>query len=777
MTFFLMGLLIAVLIPQAWAPVLLVGVIGLPLIALGPALRRVGWLAAGLIIALVGQALILAHQPPVDLSVPVQVTGTVIGLPEHSGERQQFLFQPEQLTGLAWTLPRRIRVSVYDQGPRVAAGERWRIWLKLRRPRGFINPVRFNYAQWLASEQIDATAYRVQPDQAERLAPAAGIHHWRSQLTQRIEALVWRDGPGEALLQGLITGDRRGFTDRIWQVLRATGTSHLMAISGLHIGLVAGFGFYAGRKLAGLGVLPGSPHIMATTLGAIFAVIYAALAGFALPTQRALVMGAVMGLAYFSQRRLASGRALSLAAILLVGLDPASALAPGFWLSFSAVALIIAVMRRPSRGLLGGLVRIQAVLVIGLAPLSALFFGTWSPLGLGVNLLVLPLFSFVVVPAALGAAMLSLISTAFAGMLLNQLAGLLNALIRGGEWLVSLGLGAERLEISHSGVLIATALAIALWLLPRGVPMRGLAGIMLIPLFAGASARLPPGDFTVTWLEVGQGSAAVIETAHHTVVVDTGPAWGAGSAADYTLVPFLEQRGIQAIDRLVVTHADQDHRGGVGALQKALPIHAASVGEPIAALPEAVPCQAGQQWRFDQVLLEVLWPIPGQFARSNNRSCVLALSNEHTRIVLTGDIERGAEAVLASLVNQSADVMSAPHHGSRSSSTAAILDAFKPRQVVISAGYRNAYAMPHRSVLARYVARGIKVRDVGLSGAVTARVQADQPIHWQTARRQHGRLVNAPPNQGRFQDGREIHYDLRSCFPSRSETGQPLCGN
>jgi len=774
----LAGLMLAVLLPVGLAPGLLI------LLPLLPCLARVGrgqlpgWLALGVLIALISQAVALDRRPGLEASEPVTVSGRVISLPEAGEGRQRFVLQPDAIDGQSQRLPRRIRVSLYAPTPRIAAGERWQLPLRLRRPRGFMNPVRFDYEQWLASEHIDATAYVSDPADARRLTPGRGLVHWRAQMADHLREQAATAGPGEALLRGLVVGDRRGFSETTWDVLRATGTSHLMAISGLHIGLVAGFGYALGRWLWALARLPGRRRVTASLTGVGAALGYAAMAGFALPTQRALVMVAVLALAAVLGRRVEAGRLLLIAAAGVVLIDPAAVLGAGFWLSFVAVALIVLVVRGRRPGAVGGLWRIQVALLIGLAPLSGLFFGSWSPAGLLINLAVLPLFSLVIVPVALVAAVTSLILPMPAGTVLEWLAWLLDQLIHAGTALLDAGVAAWPLAPAGALTALGLGAGLALWMLPVGAALRLLGAGLVAGFFVTGPEALDHGAVRVTWLEVGQGNAAVIHTRDHTLVVDTGPAWSGGSnAAAFSLVPYLEERGVRRIDRLIVTHADRDHRGGVEALRKAVAIDRVDAGEPLSAFADARRCRTGQSWQADGVRFDYLWPDTPVAVAGNAASCVLRLRSPGGTVLFTGDIDQAIERRIAPRLERPVVALEAPHHGSRTGSSAALLERASPQRAVIAAGYRNAYGMPHPAVIRRFRCRGIALHDTGRQGALVLDLHPRRPPRWQALRGAGRRLLHESPQRGRFPDDPTIHYHRRTYPAVPMESRQPTCGN
>lgn len=774
----LIGLLIPVLLPARLGFVWLLAVPLLPLVVLPPPLRWVGVSVIGLLVALIWQAWALSLRPPVDRQQPVIMTGQVIGLPDNTTGRQRFLFAPDDLHNIDWATPRRIRLSIYADTPRLAAGERWQLAARLRRPRGFMNPVRFDYEDWLASEHIDATGYLVDTPNAIRLATASGIHYWRERVSHRIAALTNELEQGTAILQGLVTGDRRGFSDATWTLLRATGTSHLVAISGLHIGLIAALGYGLGKRLWRMLWLGNGQRTCGVISGLLAALGYAALSGFALPAQRALVMLGIVAIAKLACAHAPITRVLGIAALLILLFDPAAALGAGFWLSFCAVALIGLIARGRALHGLRGLWRLQIVLVLGLAPVSALFFGQWSPLGLGVNLLAVPLFSLVIVPGALMASALAMLAPNLGQVGLMLLGRGIEALLSLGKPLLDLGMGSVAVSATDPVTLALALAGVGLLVLPAGTPLKGLSLILLLPLLVGTPATLPYGSARITWIEVGQGNAAVIETQTQVHVVDTGPGWRSGhSAASYTLIPFLKDKGIAKINRLTITHADNDHRGGLMALRGALPIERIDAGETLARAPDAQPCEQGQHWSVDGVEFTYLWPPSGYAGTGNNASCVLLVNTAKARVLLTGDIEGSVEQRLAAQLAKPIDVIEAPHHGSATSTTHALLNAAQAQLGVIAAGYRNPYGMPHPEVLKRMRCWGIRVYDLGRVGALTLRLDPTGITHTRAERVATARILNERETLGRFQDGQEIHYDQRRYRNAPTEANQTSCGN
>jgi competence protein ComEC len=771
----LAGMATAVLVPVAHGAWLLPTVAGLPLLATSA--RPLGAFGLGVWVALLLQGHAIDHRPEVSPRAVWTVTAQVVSLPEADNHGQRVVVEPIAIDGWQQRLPRRIRVAHYDDQPELAAGEVWRLPLRLRRPRGFANPTGFDYEHWLAGQRIDALAVIAESRGCQRLRAATGLPAWRSALIQRLDAVLDGAGQGGALIKGLVAGDRRDFSDQTWAVLRASGTSHLVAISGLHIGLLAALGYALGRGMAGLAPM----RINRRGAGLVMAIIaaggYAALSGFALPTQRAVMMVAAAGGIAVLGVRLRASSLLALVATVVVVLDPAVLLGAGFWLSFGAVVLISAALRGHRSGVTAA-IRLQWVLTLGLMPLTGVFFGHWSPAGLLVNLLVLPLFTLVFVPLILSVTALLPLMPSLAAPALEHLAMALEVLLEGGAWLQAHGMTVVPLASPGLTGGVASIVAVLLVVAPAGTPGRGLALALFGLLVVAKPEPPPPGALRVTWLEVGQGNAAVIETHGRVTVVDTGPAWGAGAAAaDYTLVPFLESKGIERIDHLIVTHGDRDHRGGVMSLQAHFDIGEIEAGDPLAALPRARRCLAGRQWRQDSVSFRYLWPPAGFSLRGNKGSCVLLIEAAGRRFLLAGDIDRAIEQELLADGVGPVDVIEAAHHGSRSSTSAGWIEALQPDHAIISAGFRNRHGMPHPQVLQRLWCADVRWHDTGRVGAVTISVEPSG--RWQLSRHRvaERRILNATPRRPRFRDKPPIPYYRGIAEISPTEAFQALCSN
>lgn len=718
----------------------------LPLVLVG--LRRLrlrlpSAFALGMLWALVYAHWLLAHDwPDACQGMDLQADGTVLSIPAAGEGYSRFQFRIEHLQGCPQArLPMRARVGWYGPMPRLGAGERWQLSLRLKRRNGFFNPGGFDYEGWLLQQRIGATGYVREPDTALRLPsrfdPLAALHGWRQRVYDALQDRL-PTRPGSALVLALALGERDRIQDWQWDDLRATGTSHLMAISGLHVGLAAGFGWVLGlwlwkRSALLCGWLPAQRAAVVPAL--LCAVSYAALAGFSIPTQRALLMLAVGMWALWSRRQAAAGRAWFSALLAVLLLDPLAVLSPGFWLSFGAVAVLLFGMggRWNAGGLWWRWGRAQWLVGVGLLPLTLSAFQSVSLIGPLANLLAVPWVSLVVVPPVLLGTLLVGVFPTVSGWLLRLAAAALDLAWQPLQWLAQLPF-ATLAAAPALGWLPLAAVGVAWLLAPRGFPGRPAGALLLLPLWNAPPTPMAAGAVDFTLLDVGQGLAAVVRTQHHTLVYDTGPRFGPGfDAGRAVLVPFLRQAGIERIDRLVVSHDDRDHAGGYESLRRAVAVDSVLAGEP---RPGQQRCQTGMRWTWDGVAFEVLHPSAGRAWKGNDASCVLRIEAPGGTVLLTGDVQRAGERGLASLGDALAsDVLVAPHHGSATSSSPAFVGAVAPRWVLFATGYRNRFGFPRPAVRARYEAVRASTLSTADCGAIALRLRADIPPTPECSRR------------------------------------------
>ncbi|AFL72774.1 DNA internalization-related competence protein ComEC/Rec2 [Thiocystis violascens] len=678
----------------------------------------------------------LLCQPfPDDLArAPLVLEGRIAAIPAETGVATRFLFQVERTVQDGRPVPfdGLVRLSWYQGVPALKAGERWRLPVRLKPRHGYANPGGFDFERWLFEQGVKATGHVRRSEDLERLDAGAGpywLDRWRQRLAGHLAGIL-----GEAralgLIQALTIGERAGLGPDDWEVLTRTGTNHLVAISGLHVGLVAAGVLFLTRWLWSLSTrLPlvlAAPRAGALA-GALAALGYAALAGFAVSTQRALVMLAVVLGAVFWMRTLRPYHALTLALVAVLALDPRAVLSYGFWLSFGAVAVLLFHLgqRLPTRDLWTRWGRAQWAVGIGLLPLLFFLFGRASLIAPPVNLVAVPLFGLLL-PLVLLASLLSLIP-GFAWPL-TLIAELLGWCLDGLAWLATQPGAMATLPARPLwawGVAIAGVL---LLLAPRGLPGRWLGVVLFLPLVWLRPPVPVHGEVWFTLLDVGQGLAAVARTGEGVLVFDTGPGFNSGfNTGSAVVAPFLLAQGIDRIDRLVVSHADRDHAGGLAGLAERVMIDRLQSGEPADLdLPGATPCYAGESWIWSGVSFRFLHPEQGG-ETGNNASCVLRIETGGHAILLAGDVEQRVERQLAARLGSAlrCEILIAGHHGSATSSSAEFLRAVAPDLVLFSAGYANHFGCPARTVRERVTGQGIGMLNTAVEGAIEIRLGVD----------------------------------------------------
>ena len=700
-------------------------------------------LLGGLIAALAVAQHMRHHWPSDPQLRDVRVVGTVEGLPVRSGKQLRF-FLNDISTSLELS-PRRIKLSWYQPEQLPNAGERWQFSARLKSPKGLGNPGSFDTQRHSFVSGIDAVGYVRDPALAKRIAvaPVYSIDRLRQALADQISALS--NGQTVPLVLGLALGITGGITDVHWQVLRQTGTIHLLAISGLHIGLIAAFGYCIA------GMCWGRSHWLqlrcmrlqfAVPVGFVLAWFYAALAGFSLPTQRALLMLCVVGIGLLLRRTSLASFALCIAAILIVLFDPTAVLSIGFTMSFCAVALLIFLARgrishaKPSRVTSWIQAwRIQWQLSLFMLPLSAWFFSSGSMISPIANIIAIPVVGLVLVPLCLLTVLLIEVAPAAATYSLQLCETILSWLMQGLQLLSQIPASQVSLPLS-SPIIISAALTSAVILLaPKGLRLRRWSLAFLLPVVFYLYQLPRVKQLEVHVLDVGQGLAVAVFTRHHTLLFDTGGRFGDSTMMERVVEPFLVSRGRAKLDTVVISHADEDHSAGLPyILESDSPpkIFSSSINGA-----EGESCKVGTSWEWDGVWFAFVHPAELDQGSRNDRSCVLLVHHGKNRFLLTGDIEKQAESTL---VDRGFDlpitVMTAPHHGSASSSSKKFLEAVRPQHVVVPAGRGNRYGFPDVGVLARYKAIDSQIWLTSEHGAVSFVLDDDiqlEPVrsHWQ----------------------------------------------
>ena len=680
-----------------------------------------------------GEALLRSRLAEDCVKVPVTLAGVVSSLPRSSRMpdhtlRQRFEFSVEDIKPAGCLGPERLLLSYY--GPdKVIPGEHWQFEGRLKKPWGLANPGSFNLQAWFAQSGIDGVgsvdAARAQRHRG-RQTPGTAHHRLRLSISERIAGLDM-DRDVLAILRAITVADKSGIDARLWTLLQQYGINHLLVISGLHVGLVAGAGYLLGGIVVRIFIFRGA---VGASLPGGFALVlacsYAALAGFSLATQRAICMLACFIIADLTGRSSGSANNLLLAAVAVLVLNPLAALGSGFWLSFGAVAALLWLSQWQRRaGICRRLLGTHVFMALMMLPMGAWWFGGSSLVGAMANLLMIPLIGFVVVPLALLAVVCFLLGWPFDSDLWHLAAWPLQQLLPMAYELASAGQHSlyQYLSPSLPGVLLGL-LAALLLVIPGGVRLKLLAVIMALPLLLPVNTghERATQSTRVTVLDVGQGTAVVIRAGNRTLLYDTGGGDPAGvNMATSVVLPYLRRQGAAVLDTFVVSHPDADHSAGTASILGAMAVGRFRYGSAIPRVSGGQACVAGEAWRWPGgQTFQFLSPAQEKTHSSNDASCVLQVEIGPYRLLLPGDIESDRERLLVRYWGEGlrSDWLLAAHHGSQTSSTRTLLKTVRPATVVLSSGYANRFGHPHPLVLERLQQDDMQVLSTVASGAL-----------------------------------------------------------
>lgn len=711
----------------------------------------------------------------------LEIQGTITSIPQRQGDRLRFYFSPHQTqTQLLRICPRpcQIRLDWYRSSLTPRTGEGWAFTVRLGPPSGPLNHFGLDVERQAVLQGWQAQAVVV-AQQGRRLS-GQDQYPWQLDAviaTTRQGYVDWLGQkftpPVAAVLSALLVGERGGLDDAQWNLLARTGTSHLLAISGLHVGLVAAL-CYGVSLLLLRGFSRYWPDLplrlplqqVATLTALPLTAFYAVLSGFQVSTQRALVMLLVAGMIVVLRRQRDPWLMYLWAMTLVLLGDPGASLGPGFWLSFGAVAWLIygfnqrssgvpaqnrlespaghllplnkAREQRPSiyrRGLsaLAVLAKAQLFVSLGLLPLTLVFFQQVSVIGPLVNLFAVPWVSLCLLPLSLFGLLVHLLGGdwPWLWLLMEHSTGLLlDVLGWFGRWT-----WAEWHWGVPTSAAIMAVLGLVHMLAPRGVPLRSLAGLWLLPLLFPAYSGPTRGELWVYQFDVGQGSALALRTANHMMLYDTGPGDGAGRAwFEAAVLPGL--RMTPGPELLLVSHSDLDHAGGLAAARENLrnPLEMASFGS-------ARRCQRGQHWVWDEVEFFLLHPGEHLPYLGNESSCVLLVrqrsATHGSSILIPGDLgHAGEQAILQAWQLQEeflhSQVLVLGHHGSRGSTSDSWLDTIRPDLALLSRGRYNRFGFPHPELVDRLSKRGISWLDSAHCGGILLRFDPTGKLLGQT---------------------------------------------
>ncbi len=618
----------------------------------------------------------------------------------------------------------------------VRAGERWEMTLRLKAPHGSRNPFGFDYELWLWEQGVQATGYvraTAKDTVPQRLEQTWG--HPVVLARQVVRERIYKQVPERqfaGMIAALVVGDQAAIDRVDWDVFRATGVAHLVSISGLHITMfawgAAGLVGWLWRRSGRLCIALPAPSA-ALVGGVLLATAYAVFSGWGVPAQRTCLMLATVALLRLSGARWPWPLVWMLACAVVVVSDPWALLQSGFWLSFVAVGVLFATDSGAghadstrARGLkvhmLSGL-REQWVITVALTPLTLLLFGQVSVVGLAANAVAIPWITLVVTPLAMLGVLLPVLWELAAAAI-----GWLYAYL---QWLASWSWATVAVAVPPLWAGAAGVVGGLLLVLPWSWRLRILGVPLLLPVLLWRAPLPPSGQFDLLAADIGQGNAVLVRTANHALLYDAGPRFSLESDAGHrVLVPLLQALHTR-LDKLVLSHRDMDHVGGAPAVLAMQPqaelLSSIEADNALQSLRPAQRCVAGQRWEWDGVAFDVLHPQAADYnapAKSNAMSCVLRISNGVQTALLVGDIEQPQEArLVAQGIDLHANVLLVPHHGSKTSSSAAFLDAVSPRIGIVQSGYRNRFGHPAGPVLSRYEARQVQIVDSPHCGAFT----------------------------------------------------------
>ncbi|MBA3535859.1 MAG: DNA internalization-related competence protein ComEC/Rec2 [Tatlockia sp.] len=679
------------------------------------------WFLAALIYGFAHQYWIQDRGMPEDrVLANVRLEGSIVSIPNASLTKTQFQFHANRLNDKA--VDATILLACYQHCPLFKAGQIWRLDVKLKKPENLANPGSFDFVSSLKGRHINWTGY-IRHGSVKLSETATNQHSFlvlREKLALTMEQAL-PNSPSLGILQALTLNVTSHIDKDQWDLFRRTGTTHLMVISGSHIGLIAGFCYWLMKWLWSRSsrLCLYCPAIkIASVAGLLSALVYALLAGFEPPSQRSLIACFFLLLSNFLSQRFTVWQAWRYGLFLVLLFEPHAVLLPGFYLSFIAVAILIMINLRIVGGTIKKAICIQLACLFGLMPLSLYWFSYGAINGLIANLIAIPVVGFVIVPLAL----INLILLQGFGIpiLVVPIKISIAALLYYLQWIDSFAM--INLNVSYAGLLVPLALMLAMVAI-LFIPIKAIypaVSILILAAIFPAYKRVAAGDVRVDVLDVGQGLAVVVQTAKHVLVYDTGMKfYQGGDMGKLAIIPYLNTLGIHKLDKVIISHPDLDHRGGLPSLEEKYPISELLV-DKVAFYRRGKDCHQYPPWVWDGVSFQFL-AINEKFRDKNNSSCVLKIENEAGRVLLTGDIEKKAEDYLVKTYGKQlkVDVLLVPHHGSKTSSSYEFIKEISPIYAIISLGFDNRYHFPHKQTLATLGRQKIAVYSTAECGMVT----------------------------------------------------------
>nr|MCH9689230.1 DNA internalization-related competence protein ComEC/Rec2 [Gammaproteobacteria bacterium] len=677
--------------------------------------------ALGAFVALLHAFLVSSHDiPAVSVFPEVEITGAVISIPAVTPEKMQFEFELKSLDG--HPVKSRALLSCYNHCPSFSVGQIWRIQAKLKKPQNLGNPGGFNYVRSLRARHIEWVGY-TRSEYFKYLGESTGfkqrVLNIRSHLSQHLNQQVLEPQTA-AILQALTLGLGAQINQDTWGLFRRTGTTHLMVISGAHIGLVAGMTYGLLRRLwSRLGTLSIKiPSQRIASIGALcMALIYSVLAGFGVPAERALIVCFFMLLRNIVSLSFSVWQAFRYALLAVLLFEPHSVLMPGFYLSFIAVGILITANQVIQAKGIQKMLLMQLSCLIGLMPLTLFLFSYGSINGFFANLLAIPWVGFILIPIGLTTVFLG------AGLSMDSLAHILDKavmlLLQYLNWID--GFARFNTDFSFNALWYAGVLMLAFGI-TLIFPIKRFLPVIFVLMLSGLYPKQKSihwGEASIDVLDVAQGLAVVIQTAHHRLIYDTGiKFYRGGDMGQLVLIPYLKKLNTKMLDMVIISHPDIDHRGGLVSLEQTYAIRELLVDDPVF-YHRGESCHQYPSWRWDGVLFN-FFPMPLDSPKKNNHSCVLKITTDFGSMLLTGDIEQSAERYLVKKYDKAlqSSFLLVPHHESKTSSSALFLAHVSPSAAIASYGFDNRYHFPHAQTIERYQAQKIPVYSTETCGLI-----------------------------------------------------------
>lgn len=628
------------------------------------------------------------------------VVGTIASLPLKNSNKVQFQMTLEQINhhpaqGL-------IQLAWYNTAPPIHSGEKWQFSVKLKRPRNFHNPGSSNYANSLATRHILWSGY-IRSKNSILLAKSPPSFTWL-KLREKLGADLYQLAPNQqtaGIVEALTLNLTTHISQEDWSLFRRTGTIHLFGISGEHIALISGIIFMLLKKLWSLNpsFCLRIPAISVASIGGLItAILYSLLAGFAPPVQRALVGCFFYTIYCLGKQRFSIWQIWRYALFIVLCLEPHAVFMQGFYFSFLAVVCLLLTQQRWNFKGYKGKLALQLSCLIGLMPLTFYWFSYGSINGFFANLFAIPLVGFLIVPLAL--IFLCVYSYSWAWIVMLPLSWLIALLFKGLTWIEHLAFLNINWSIESIIYVLSLMGALLLWVLLPVKPFKQIAIFWILLSFLPTRNLIKSGEVLIRVLDVGQGLAVAIQTQHHNLLYDTGDKFFQGSdLGAMVIVPFYTAIGVKQLDKIVISHPDKDHRGGLHSIEEQMPGAQLLVNDP-PFYHRGINCHHYPQWEWDKVIFRFL-PIKKTFPNKNNNSCILQISNASGRVLLTGDIEKIAEDYLVTTYGNElqSDILIVPHHGSKTSSSYRFLLEVNPKIAIASLGFDNRFHFPHAKTL------------------------------------------------------------------------------